>query len=115
MSAAVSHLSLLDRVGKSVCRLSGGVVHCDLWHRRRVAALFLFYCIRGSAGHSVGSLFLSCSRVVVLPAITLLCTPSLLCNLNDAPRSTCIRLFLFVFRYGICLMSRTLLAMVWGP
>ena len=55
MSTAVSHLSLLDRVVRSVFRLSGGVVRCDLWHRCRVAALF--YRIRGSAGYSVGQLF----------------------------------------------------------
>ena len=59
MSAAVSHLPLLDRGVRSVFRFSGdGVVRCDLWHRRRVTALSLFYRIRGSAGHSAGQLFL---------------------------------------------------------
>ena len=32
MSAAASHLSLLDRVVSQVGRLSGGSVSCDLWH-----------------------------------------------------------------------------------
>ena len=62
-----------------------------------------------------GSYFLSYLRLVDLPAIILLCTPSLLCALDVAPRSTCVRLFLLVFRYGICLMSLTFLAMVWEP
>ena len=38
MSAATSHLSLLDRVVSQVSRLSGGSVSCDLWHRRKVAS-----------------------------------------------------------------------------
>ena len=57
ISAAVSYLSLLDRVVWSAFRLSGGVVRCDLWRRRRLAALSLFYRIRDSAGHLVGQLF----------------------------------------------------------
>ena len=43
MSAATSHLSLLDRVVRQVCRLSGGSVSCDLWHRRKVASLSVFF------------------------------------------------------------------------
>ena len=38
MSAAASHLSLLDRVVSQVRRLSGGSVSCDLWHRCKVAS-----------------------------------------------------------------------------
>ena len=41
MSAATSHLSLLDRVVSQVGRLSGGSVSCDLWHRRKVASRWL--------------------------------------------------------------------------
>ena len=76
MSAVVSHLSLLDRVVRSVFRLSGGIICCDMWHIRRVVALSLFYRIRGSAGHSVGQLFpqlFMASRPT--PAIILLCIP----------------------------------------
>ena len=105
MSAAVSHLSLLDRVVRSVFR-----------HRRKVAALSLFYRIRGFAGHSVGQLFLqlftSGRRTRHILAMQ---PPSLLCVLDVAPRRTCVRLFLLVFRYGICFMSRTLRAMFWKP
>ena len=38
MSAASSHLSLLDRVVSQVSLLSGGSVSCDLWHMRKVAS-----------------------------------------------------------------------------
>ena len=92
MSAAVSHC--LIGSFRVYLGLSGGVVHCDLW----------FCWSFGGAAISI-----SCSRLVVLPTIILLCTPSLLCVLDVAPRSTCVRLFLLVFRYGIFLMSRTLL------
>ena len=43
MSAATSHLSLLDRVVVQVGRLSGGSVSCDLWHRRKVTSLSVFF------------------------------------------------------------------------
>ena len=42
MSASASHLGLLDRVVLKAVRLSGGLVVCDLKHRRRVAALCMF-------------------------------------------------------------------------
>ena len=41
MSAAVTYLSLLERVVRSVFRFSDGVFRSDLWHRRRVAAVSL--------------------------------------------------------------------------
>ena len=43
MSAATSHLSLLDRVVGQISRLSGGSVSCDLWHSRKVASLSVFF------------------------------------------------------------------------
>ena len=43
MSAATSHLSLLDRVIGQVSQLSGGSVSCNLWHRRKVASLCVFF------------------------------------------------------------------------
>ena len=45
MSAATSHLSLLDRVVAQVSQLSGGSVSCDLWHRCKVASLCVFFKI----------------------------------------------------------------------
>ena len=56
MSAATSHLSLLDRVVSQVGRLSGGSVSCDLWHRRRVASLSVFK-IDSLIDHPVRGLF----------------------------------------------------------
>ena len=43
MSAATSHLSLLDRVVSQISRLSGRCVSCDLWNRRKVASLSVFF------------------------------------------------------------------------
>ena len=53
MSAAASHLGLLDRVVPKAVRHSDGLVACDFEHRRRVAALCLFYKIRGNAHHAL--------------------------------------------------------------
>ena len=57
MSTATSHLSLLDRVVSQVGRLSGGSVSCDLWHRRRVASLSVFFKIDSLVDHPVRGLF----------------------------------------------------------
>ena len=43
MPAATSHLLLLDHVVSRVSQLSGGRVCCDLWHRREVASLCIFF------------------------------------------------------------------------
>ena len=57
MSAAASHLSLLDRVVSQVGRLSGGSVSCDLWHRRKVASLSVIFKIDSLVDHPVRGLF----------------------------------------------------------
>ena len=57
MSAATSQLSLLDRVVSQVGRSSGGSVNCDLWHRRRVASLSVFFKIDSLVDHPVRGLF----------------------------------------------------------
>ena len=57
MSAATSHLLLLDRVVGRVSQLSGGSVSCDLWQRSNVASLCLFFKIDSLVGHPVRSLF----------------------------------------------------------
>ena len=57
MSAATSHLSLLDRVVSQVGRLSSGSVNCDLWHRRKVASLSVFFKIDSLVDHPVRGLF----------------------------------------------------------
>ena len=57
MSAATSHLSLLDCVVSQVGRLSGGSVSCDLWHRRKVASLSVFFKTDSLVDHPVLCLF----------------------------------------------------------
>ena len=57
MSAATSNLSLLERVISQVCRLSGGSVSCDLWHRRKVTSLSVFFKIDSLVDHPVRGLF----------------------------------------------------------
>ena len=57
MSAATSHLKLLERVVSQVGRLSGGSVSCDLWHRRKVASRSVFFKIDSLVDHPVRGLF----------------------------------------------------------
>ena len=45
-SAADTHLKLLDRVASRACFLAGGVLYCNLSHRRSVAVLCILYKIR---------------------------------------------------------------------
>ena len=45
-SAADTHLKLLHRVVSGACFLAGGVLNCDLSHRRSVAVLCILYKIR---------------------------------------------------------------------
>ena len=44
-SAADTHLTLLDRVVRSVLSICPGVAVAPLGHRRKVASLFMFYKI----------------------------------------------------------------------
>ena len=50
-SAADTHLKLLDRVVSGACFLAGGVLNCDLSHRRSVAVLCMQYKIRCNPKH----------------------------------------------------------------
>ena len=45
-SAANTHLELLDRVVSGACFIAGGVLNCDISHRRSVAVLCTLYKIR---------------------------------------------------------------------
>ena len=49
--AADTHLKLLDRVVSGACFLAGGVLNCDLSHRRSVAVLCMLYKIRCNPKH----------------------------------------------------------------
>ena len=50
-SAADTHLKLLDRVVTGACFLAGGVLNCNLSHRRSVAVLCMVYKIRCNPKH----------------------------------------------------------------
>ena len=50
-SAADTHLKLLDRVVSGSCFLAGGVLNCNLSHRRFVAELCILYKIRCNPMH----------------------------------------------------------------
>ena len=50
-SAADTHLELLDRVVSGVCFLAGGVLNCNLSHRRSVGVLCMLYKIRCNPMH----------------------------------------------------------------
>ena len=49
--AAETHLKLLDRLASGACFLAGGVLSCNLSHRRSVAALCMLYKIRCNLMH----------------------------------------------------------------
>ena len=50
-SAADSHLKLLDRVVRSPGFLAGGVLECNLAHRRSVAELCMLFKIKSNPMH----------------------------------------------------------------
>ena len=50
-SAADSHLELLDSIIRSVVVLAGGVLECNLGHRRYVAVLCMLFKIKSKQMH----------------------------------------------------------------
>ena len=50
-SAADSHLKLLDRVVRSAGFLAGGILDCNLAHRRSVAELCMLFKIKSNPRH----------------------------------------------------------------
>ena len=52
-SAADTHLKLLDRVVSGACVSAGGVLNCNLSHRRSVAVLCMLYKIRCNPMHTL--------------------------------------------------------------
>ena len=59
-SAADSHLKLLDRVVRNAGFLAGGVLECNLAHRRSVAELCMLFKIKSNPMHHLsGALPLS--------------------------------------------------------
>ena len=51
LHCGVTHLKLLDRVVSGACFLAGGVLYCNLSHRRSVAVLCMLYKIRCNSMH----------------------------------------------------------------
>ena len=67
-SAADAHLKLLDRVVSGAYFLAGGVLNCDLSHRRSVAVLCMLYKIRCNPNHPLcGALPVPYVPVRVMP------------------------------------------------
>ena len=68
-SAADSHLKLLDRVVRSAGFLAGGILECNLAHRRSVAELCKLFKIRSNPMHPL-------SGALPLPYVPARVTPS---------------------------------------
>ena len=62
-SAGDSHLKLLDRVVRSAGFLAGGVLECNLAHRRPVAELCMLFKIKSKTMHPL-------SGALLLPYVT---------------------------------------------
>ena len=72
-SAAYSHLKLLDRVIRSDGFLAGGVLDCNLTHRRSVAELCMLFKIKSNPMHLLtGALICRMCRRVFLVVLLLL-------------------------------------------
>ena len=54
-SAADSHIKLLDRVVRGAGFLVGGVLECNLTHRRSVAMLCMLFKIKSNPMHPLSS------------------------------------------------------------
>ena len=50
-SAADSHLKLLDRIVRSAGFLAGGVLECNLAHRRSIAEFSMLFTIKSNSMH----------------------------------------------------------------
>ena len=113
MSAATCHLSLLDRVVGQVSRLSGGSVSCDLWHRRKVASLCVFFKIDSLVDHPLRGLF-PAQYVLRRPTRGALAVHP---RSFEMPRSKTVQfqalLFSLVFDCGMGCMNLSLLVKVW--
>ena len=79
-SAADSHLKLLDKVVRSAGFLTGGVLDCNLIHRRSVAVLCMLFKIKSNPMHPLSGALPSCRsmcrRVLLVVLWLLICTRS---------------------------------------
>ena len=71
-SAAYSHLKLLNRVVRSAGFLAGGVLECNLAHRRSVSVSYMLFKIKSNPMHPLsGALTLLYSPAHVLVVLWL--------------------------------------------
>ena len=113
MSAATSHLSLLDRVVSQVGWLSGGNASCDLWHRHKVTSLSVFFKIDSLVDHPVRVFFSSAVCVEETNPVDLwLLTLDILRCLGIELCSFHALLFCLVFVCGMGCMNLSLLVKV---
>ena len=118
LDAATSHLSLLDSVVSQVGRLSSGSVSCNLWHRRKVASLSVFFKIDSLVDHPVRDLFPDSFRAVCVEETnpcSLGCSLSILRDVYLGLELCSFRALLFclVFDCGMGCMSLSLLVKFW--
>ena len=113
LSAATSHMSLLDCVVGQVSRLSAGSVSCDLWHRLKMAYLCVFFKIHSLVDHPVHGLFPAqymlrrpTRGALAAHSRSLRCLGLELCSFRTL-------LFCFVFDCGMGCMNLSLLVNVW--
>ena len=67
-SEADSHLKLLDRVFRRACSIAGGVLDCNLVHRRSAAELCMIFKIKSNPMHLLSG---ALSLPYVLARVTL--------------------------------------------
>ena len=109
-SAAYSHHKLLDRVVRSAGFLAGGVLECNLAHRRSVAELCMLFKIRSNPMHQAVHCLCRMCRCVLLVVLWLLIgtrSRLLVVGLLSIAEAMCPSLCLF----GMILV--TLCLMVW--
>ena len=111
-SAADTHLKLLDRVVSGACFLAGGVLNCNLSHRRSVAVLCMLYKIRLTRCTHFVALYLCLMCQSRLHAV-LWSHIGILMRLTAAePRSTTGLLFSFLYLSGTIWLTPH--SMVWN-
>ena len=110
-SAADSHLKLLDRVTRSASLLAGGVLECNLAHRRSIEVLCVLFKIKSNPMHPL-------SGALPLPYVPALVTRGVWLLIGTSLRLLAVELLSIAgplcptqYRYGTILV--TLFLMVW--
>ena len=112
-SAADTHLKLLHRVVSGACFLAGGVLNCDLSHRRYVAVLCMLYKIKCNPKHPLGGALPVPLCQSVIHALLWSHIGILLRLLAAEPRSTAGLLFLSQYLSGMIWLTPYLMVWDW--